>query len=163
MTKKENNELETFAKAHADAFTQLSEIEGIIIRGHILVERAINNAIEHTVINKEDYKSDRFTFSQKVIISNMFGLSSHFKLEINTLNKLRNQIAHTLEYDVKNVDIIINEIHKKEPKFINLEDSKIESLGKAISFMCGAIFISHEDFKFKIIVQHLENTIKKNT
>jgi hypothetical protein len=46
MNKKEDVELKTYAKAHADAFTKLSEIEGIIIRGHILVERAINNSIK---------------------------------------------------------------------------------------------------------------------
>lgn len=140
---KENETLEfkELAEIHAKNFKHLTEIESVIIRGHILLEHALNNAIAQSILHKDEYQVDRFTFSQKVIIGYMLGMGITFKKEITAINKLRNQIAHSLKHEEKYIDIIISEISKKYPQILNLKSKQLQ-LGTAISFICGAIAVS---------------------
>lgn len=130
--------VDRMAKHFAANFRHLTEIEGIIIRGHILIEYELDLAIEQTVVEKKQYKSEKFTFSQKVMIANMVGVALRYKSEISALNKLRNQIAHTLSYDDKYAHSIIKEMSKKYPEILVIKDN-LKALGTAISFICGAI------------------------
>jgi hypothetical protein len=143
MSKSQKNTEEAkiakLAEEHSKQFDSFTELEGLVIRGHILVERQINYAIERHILNKNEYKDDRFTFSKKMILCKMLGISRHFNQEIKNLNTLRNQIAHSLEFDKNRVDIIIREVYKKKKELLNLNDSREKNFAISISFICGAI------------------------
>ena len=135
----DDSRIAKLAEEHAKQFDKFTEIEGLIIRGHILVERQLNYAIERHVANKNEYKDNRFTFSQKMILSQMLGITKHFKLELKHLNTLRNQIAHSLDFDKNRVDMIIKEVHKKKKEILDLKENRSKNFAIAISFICGAI------------------------
>ncbi len=97
----EDAELKILAGEFAGNFTNFTDIEGVIIRGHILVEQMLNRSIELAVLNKSEFKADKFSFAQKMEIGSMLGISIDFKIELKALNKLRNQIAHSLRYEEK--------------------------------------------------------------
>ncbi|MBK7227240.1 MAG: hypothetical protein IPH96_18190 [Saprospiraceae bacterium] len=113
MPTEENKELEKCAEEFASDFKKFTEIEGIIIRGHIVVERQLIKAIERTVSKPMEFEPERLSFSNKLMLSNMLGVSDLFKKELNALNKLRNQVAHSLKYDDKLIVLIIQEVNKK--------------------------------------------------
>lgn len=133
--KKIDCDTENLASEFEKNFTNFSDIEGTIIRGHILIEQMLNHSIELTVPNKSEYKAEKFSFAQKVEIANMLGVSIEFKIELNALNKLRNQIAHSLKYDDKYIDVIINGVRKKKSEIFNNKTNKSSSLKVAISFI----------------------------
>lgn len=154
----EEEDEQILAVKHSDDFKKFTDIEGVIIRGHILIEQNLNRSIELTVLLKDEYNADKFSFAQKVQIANMLGITRDFKIELNALNKLRNQIAHSLKYEEKYIDIVINEVNKKlkesHESFKNKND-KLNSLIYSISFMCGSISQAHSTAKLKFILQQL--------
>ena len=153
-------ELEGLALEYSKSFTKFSDIEGVIIRGHILIEQALNRSIELTVLNKSEYNADRFSFAQKIQIANMLGISEFFKTELNSLNKLRNQIAHSLKYEEKYIDVIIKGIYKKDSKLFGNKKDKYKSLIIAISFIAGAISYGHEYAKHTLLKKQIESVAK---
>ncbi len=158
--KKEDMELEILADEFAKNFTKFSDTEGAIIRGHILIEQMLNQSIELTVLNKSEFKADKFSFAQKTEIGNMLGISIEFKIELNALNKLRNQIAHSLKYEEKYIDVIINGVFSKKSEiFLNKKD-KLASLKVAISFICGAICYGHKTARQNFLMQQMKLTIE---
>ena len=147
--------LEELSKKFADSFSDFTDIEGVIIRGHILVEQSLSQAIEKTILYRKEYKPDRFTFAQKLCIANMLGISNILKHELNWLNSLRNQIAHSLNYEEENVVKIIESVKTKCPDW---EEDLPTNMGlrKAISFICGAIAVSHTHAR----LTNLGNTLR---
>lgn len=80
--KKEAGKVEGLAKEFANLFTSFTDIEGVIIRGHILVEQNLNRAIEYTIIHPKEYRADKFTFAQKLNIANMLGITIGLKMSL---------------------------------------------------------------------------------
>ncbi|MGL3000693.1 hypothetical protein [Flavobacterium sp. RSSB_23] len=135
--------LKNLSDEHHDSFTDFSIIEGIIIRGHILVEKSLVKSISEAIYRNDEFYPEKLSFSQKVTIARMLGISVFVKKEVNALNKLRNQIAHTLEFDEQYIDEIINGIKKKdlENKY---PKNRIQSLKMAISFICFTISVESQ-------------------
>ena len=155
-----DEEIENNAKIFADNFKQMTEVEGVIIKGHIMLERELNTAIESTILNRKEYYPDKFSFSQKLILSQMLGISNNFAVEIKTWNTLRNQIAHSLKYDDKLINIITQEITKKHPTHVISKDSAL-ALGYCVSFICGGISI-RPPYARKILALEIQiETLKK--
>lgn len=146
-----DDKIQILAEEHAAAFTKLTEMEGMVIRGQVMVESNLNRAIQLSLHDKEEYKPDKFSFSQILIIGHMLGVSNAFKGELNALNKLRNQVAHGIAFDEKYIDIIIQEVKKKSPDSIKPDGPKIAALGAAISFICGALAISSQSSWARIL------------
>ncbi|OOQ60871.1 hypothetical protein [Mucilaginibacter pedocola] len=140
----ENDEINDLADEHAKSFTQLTEIESVVIRGQVLVEKSLNRAIRLIILEKEEYKDEKFGFSQILMLGYMLGICTKFKAELNALNKLRNQIAHGTEFDDKFVHIIIKGIQARSPDVIEKNLSLSRKLSAAISFICGAIAVTPE-------------------
>ncbi|MDB5136099.1 MAG: hypothetical protein JWP37_2702 [Mucilaginibacter sp.] len=144
--------------------SKCKDFDTAIVKGHLLTEYALEKFIEMKSIEKINIQEARFTYSNKVEVSKILGL---FKLnkslynELKLLNKLRNSIAHKLEYDM----MILNEFLKNfdsqlfsklDPRFNNLEKDisiTIKSSGEEeykikgdhlmfclhVSFICGTI------------------------
>jgi hypothetical protein len=154
---KEN--VENLANEFAKALIQFSEFEGLIIRGHILVEQSLNRSIELSLLNSLDYESDRFSFSQKIIIGNMLGISGDLKVELNALNKLRNQIAHSLKYDENLVDVIIDQVRKRNSSIFEGKETRLLLLTTAISFLSGIIAASYKSANLKNSIHLLKKQL----
>jgi hypothetical protein len=135
--------LRNLSDEHHDSFTDFSIIEGIIIRGHILVEKTLVKSISEAIYRNDEFYPEKLSFSQKVTIARMLGISVFVKREVNALNKLRNQIAHTLGFEERYIDEIINEIKKKdlENKY---PENRIQCLKMAISFICFTITVESQ-------------------
>ncbi|MBS5980216.1 MAG: hypothetical protein KIB51_10905 [Dysgonomonas mossii] len=157
--KREREKIDELAKDFANSFTTFTDIEGVIIRGHILVEQHLSRAIENTVLRPEEYRADKFTFAQKLHIANMLGISTILKNELSLLNSLRNQIAHSLNYKEKHVVKIIEMTKAKHREW--REDLPLNiGLRRAISFMCGYISMSHNlaksAYENKILIDKIQ-------
>ena len=88
-----------------DHIGKAKDNETIILKGHLLMEYVLNGWIERSNVDLTDaYKG--FSFSHKL---KMFSIFCHTELidEMRQLNKLRNNIAHTLEYNESDVDKFI--------------------------------------------------------
>jgi len=125
---------------HSERFNLLTTLESIIIRGHILIEHELNCAIEKCILYKNEFKADKFSFSQKILIANMLGITKHFKDEIILINKLRNQIAHSLSYDSQLVDSIINRMTQLDKDLHKIAD-RSQAFARVVSFICGGLAI----------------------
>jgi hypothetical protein len=157
----DNGEINKEAEEFVSDFKRFTELEGIIIRGHIVVERQLIKAIEKSVAKPDEFVPERLSFSNKLMITHMLGISDKFKTELNSLNKLRNQVAHSLEYDNKLLQLIINEVNKK--KQITDKSTPIEAqLGTAISFISGAICQSSLIVKKKFLNTIVQEIMDKN-
>ena len=141
---------------HSKHFNHLSTIESLIIRGHILIEHDLNEAIKKCVLYKEKYKADKFSFSQKIAIGSMLGITQYIEQEVQLINKLRNQIAHSLTYEKDLLKILFSKVDKMD-KLFHLKNDDNEKTKRSISWICGMITISPYTLQE---IQYL--TIKKN-
>lgn len=122
------------------------DTDNLIIKGHILTEHFLNKYIDAKSIEKID-KSAKFSYHQKLEIAQLVGLfkkNRGLKNELTLLNKLRNSIAHNLEYD-KNIFTTLLAVSKK----VNHE--KIKSLSNDASVFIESkedIFYVKIDGKF---------------
>lgn len=92
-------------------FSTCSDIETVILKGHLLLEYVLNGYIERNNLDiNEGYQG--FSFAQKLKMYEIFGTSSLIP-ELKMLNKLRNDIAHTFELNRQLVNKLIRDIHKK--------------------------------------------------
>jgi hypothetical protein len=160
-----DEKIEKAASDHERKFTLLSDIESIIIRGHILIEYQLNVAIGEFVMNKREYLEGKFSFSQKLIIANMLGLTSRTRIEIAAINKLRNQIAHSLKYDEAILDSLILRMSNIDKHLSKIKD-KSAALKRIISFICGAIMASPGGTKEMFVALHqlerMANKVSQN-
>ena len=157
----ENENIKTLADQHANDFKRFTEIEGIIIRGHIVVERQLIRAIEMSVDNPREFDPEKLSFSNKVMIAHMMGISDLFKVEFKSLNKLRNQVAHSLQFDTQLLHLIIDEVNKKQTVIEKSMPIEVQ-LGTAISFICGAISQANLKVKKELLETITEEIMDKN-
>ncbi len=157
----ENDDIKTLADQHANDFKRFTEIEGIIIRGHIVVERQLIRAIEMSVDKPGEFDPERLTFSNKLMVAHMLGISDLFKVELKSLNKLRNQVAHSLQFDTKMLHLIIDEVNKKQAVIDKSMPIEVQ-LGTAISFICGAISQANLKVKKELLQTITKEIMDKN-
>lgn len=157
----ENDDIKTLANQHAKDFKKFTETEGIIIRGHIVVERQLIRAIEMSVENPREFDPEKLSFSNKVMIAHMMGISDLFKVELKSLNKLRNQVAHSLQLDPKLLHLIIDEVNKKQVVIVKSMTIEVQ-FGTAISFICGAISQANLKVKKELLETITKEIMNKN-
>jgi len=88
-----------------------------ILTCHIIIEFALNKFIEFAAPTQTDVARERFSFAQKISILHMLGFppDPHTIPSLDILNRLRNQVAHTLDLDREQVDILIR-LNEAEPR-----------------------------------------------
>ena len=108
---------------------QESELELIILKGHLLIEEQLNNILEAARINQSKLGNLELQFFKKVLIANSLCWKSpddeiwKFMLKIN---KLRNDLAHQL--DSKKRDKLIEDVMSSHIKL--LDDDLVEETKK---------------------------------
>lgn len=83
-----------------------SKIE-VLLRGHLWVEYLLNQGLEGRMVKPRAYNVDRAPFSQKVDLSEALGLTcEHLAAALRSLNRLRNRLAHTLDGEPSNAEVV---------------------------------------------------------
>ncbi len=124
-------------------FFGLDETEMIVIKSHLFTEYMLDKYISK--LNKSDSEIDKFnfTFYHKINISKILGLFENDKeLDefIINLNKLRNQIAHKMNYDNFLYDKIVEyPALYDETKWETKEKFRIGMMMLKSNYMCGKI------------------------
>ena len=101
-------EFDKYGKLVLENLAKCYDIEMTLIKGQILIEHLLDRFIESSIKNPSEFDRTRFTFSEKLQISLMLGLPVGIKDEITLIYKLRNQIAHKLSYDNKQLTSLLN-------------------------------------------------------
>lgn len=127
--------------------SSISDMQLLILKGHILVEYTLNCFLE--AISKSDdpnFFKENFSFAHKIQIVKHFGPLLHGNAvlvkELTLLNRLRNNIAHSLSYDEKHLVELFAELNKKDPDsiYVDKQKSSIVKLKSAILFLSGVLF-----------------------
>jgi len=122
----------------------ISDLELMILKGHILIEYSLNKYIDDINDGNLDIDKTNFNFSSKIRIAEFLGLfkkKDHLKESINDINKLRNQIAHQLKFD-ENLMLKIITLHLKlniPGSRINKDKNDLENFYFIIIANCGLI------------------------
>jgi hypothetical protein len=126
----------------------------LILKSHIIVEYTMNCYLE--AISKSDdsdFFKENFSFSEKIKMVKYFGelgnKEENLIKELTLLNKLRNDIAHSLTYNQIHLNELFAELEKKNPKgfYSNKLKSDNEKIVGAVAFLCGAIFSGYKRIK----------------
>lgn len=139
------------------------DIDLMIIRGHILIEFLLNHFIEKSNPQlRNSLKGFYFTHKLKIfeIYCGKEKLKTNTATQIRLVNKLRNEIAHTMEYDSKTMDQLLA-LYSED---LDVDEhthsgTKEERLVYAISVIMGRLFANinvfflKEDFKTEIVQQ----------
>ena len=161
-----NYTIEEFIEFSIKELSSINDIQLLILKGHILVEYSLNCYLEAKSTNKEpDFFKERFNFSAKVNIAKYFrtlgSVNDDIIKELNILNKIRNEIAHSLTYNEKLLNQLFSEINKKSPNgiFSKPNTSIKEKIIGSIAFINGALF---GGYKYYTDNKDLNNYLEKN-
>ncbi|MDP1760508.1 MAG: hypothetical protein Q8L01_03660 [Candidatus Woesebacteria bacterium] len=79
---------------------------------------------------------------------------------INLLNKLRNDIAHSLTYNDKHLEDYYSYIFNKNPelKDLNINKTEIEKFKISVAYLCGIVFAF---YKYKTDKKDAKRFLKK--
>ncbi len=142
--------------------TNINDIELLILKGHLLVEYILNKYIDSFSDHGKRMEESKFTFSQKIHVCKILGLFSAdgdtLEEQILILNKIRNQIAHSLSFKRS----LLNQLYKFHPKFKDRFKNEIGKrkdillLTTIIPYVCGNIYgILETKFIFEEIVKEV--------
>jgi hypothetical protein len=135
---------------------QETHISSLIIKGHLVVEYTMNLVIKSLHDGVKSFDEKRTKFSEKVRICDMYGVftfSPEVYEQITKLNDIRNDIAHNLNYDVKQVEQLYKH-HKKNLTYLysNIpegDQKEFKKLTHCIGAICGHI-LGVADFKIQL-------------
>ncbi|WKD86447.1 hypothetical protein KCTC32516_01822 [Polaribacter huanghezhanensis] len=100
---------------YVDHLLVCKDMDNLILKGHLMTERALQFYINEYAKKKVNFKKVRFTYSNKIEIAKLLGLfengNSQLYRLLKLLNLLRNSIAHNVEYDTKTLDTFFKEAY----------------------------------------------------
>lgn len=109
------------------------KIVGKILSNHLLVEHLIDTFLiesKGASVLRKNHK--RITFSEKINLLNLNDSYADFGKALLNINKIRNELAHNLKYDIKNLDTQSIDKFLKSINTIGLEEltvsGKVEKL-----------------------------------
>ena len=127
-------------------------LDAVVLKCHILLEFMMNQFIDLVAPREGVIDDERFTFKEKQALLHMLGFPPDPLLlpTLDTFNRLRNQVAHTLEFDVKLLDELIRMNSEDPEERRPLTDGQRASALKQITrFLCwrmlGIIEGMHND------------------
>jgi hypothetical protein len=114
----------------------------VILKCHLLVEFMINQYITLSSVHKFDISNEKFSFAQKLSLAHAFGFPPDPILlpSMEVLNRIRNQVAHTLYLDRTLIDTLLR-IHSDDPESFNVSNDheRIRCIKSITRFLCGSI------------------------
>lgn len=144
-----------------------SELQ-IILRGHLYIEREINEMLRMLLVEPDEILNNRFMFMNKLNLSVALGiLPKEEKHIFRKINDLRNGFAHQLDYVCKEEDIdkIFNSFSKDLKKisknYFNYDDelSKLNKLRKVIGVVWVYVRSEHALLPYKLKMNKKYNEV----
>lgn len=131
-------------------------LELVILKCHLILEYAFEEFIDLMAPVEGVIKSERFNFKQKETLVYMLGFPPDpiFFPSIDLINKLRNQIAHNLEFERNVIDDLIRiNTDYTNAEIMALKDTdRATTIKKITAMLCGEIIgvikVHHEIFFF---------------
>ncbi len=145
-----NLKMREYQKFVSDNLVGINNIELLILKGHIMVEYSMNLYLESiSKAEGSDFFRENFTFSNKLAVIKHFGIigsrDDNLYQEIFLLNKLRNDIAHSLKYNEQHLQSFFDNVSKKYGRFrSNDQESTNQKFITAITFVLAAIFAAYK-------------------
>lgn len=144
------------ADENNDLFKHLNELEGLILRAHLIIEKNLNRIIELIIINPS-YRPEKFTFSQKLEIAKMLGaIAPEFESPIRLLNKLRNQIAHSFHFDASVLNEFISQIARNFDDIDIKQENDVEVFKKSIIYLTSYLSLADHIAKLKFKIRSMK-------
>lgn len=88
---------------YVDHLLDCKDIDNLILKGHLLTERALQFFINENAISKVNFNKVNFSYINKLEIAKLLGLFENRNKKLyellKLLNRLRNSIAHDVDYD----------------------------------------------------------------
>ena len=138
-----------------------NEVELILLKGHLILEQAINQHLQLYIDNRKNLDSLNLMFAKKVdLLIALEGEKPNawqqYASHIKELNKIRNKLAHQLNFhsyheDLKNWAC---KVLGQTPKTINCKTTYKNTVIKAfcllVSFLVGVCLVRREVAELKI-------------
>jgi uncharacterized protein YutE (UPF0331/DUF86 family) len=122
-------------------FPRTQNLEYAILKSHLIVEYALVQYIRCFAATFVNAKDLRFTFFQKLEIAYLMGFGANDPTllpTVETLNKVRNQVAHTFALDRNAVDELLRINHEDYNAFKPKNDrQRVQCLRWICAYVCG--------------------------
>jgi hypothetical protein len=121
------------------------ELTVVVLKGHLAIEELLGRILAATIGNESLIEEARLSFHQKRILaqarSGQRNADAGWQI-IQTLNKLRNDIGHSLEATRSNalIDRLRQLLRERDPQAFNLipnPDNNVELVSHVVSFLIG--------------------------
>jgi hypothetical protein len=97
VDKEEDADDERYFQAFKKHVTEIDEIANIVLKGHLLIEGAIDRIVRYTFFHPDYVLDSRHNFERKVQIARAMSLNAHNWPDwdiVLAVNSLRNAVAH---------------------------------------------------------------------
>lgn len=123
-------------------------IEFLILQSHILLEYSINCYLESLSKTPDaNFFKANFTFAQKIELLKHFGSMSKEKYprfeELALINKLRNDIAHTLTYNDRHLKDLLRKFEATIPIPLEALGTQLDKFRESISYLLGEFTVRY--------------------
>ena len=138
-----NEAQEVYAK-FVDELQVVDDLAQIVLKGHLVLEEIMSEAIETFVHHGEKIQDARLQFSQKVKICRSMSLNEQDNPMwdlLQAINTLRNQMSHSLDRGKRErkVDSLVNHFDREFPE---LKDNVYDGMSKEASICLMSISTS---------------------
>jgi hypothetical protein len=131
--------LKLLIKEHLPARLQL---DFVILKGHLLVEFTLTEYIGLRSHYEYDVSTERLSFVQKMAVAHMLGfpLDPLIMPSLELLNRLRNQVAHGLDFDRGQVDKLLR-FFAEDPdeRPTHTDQSRVREMRRAVEHLVWAM------------------------
>ncbi|EGU47244.1 hypothetical protein VIOR3934_02707 [Vibrio orientalis CIP 102891 = ATCC 33934] len=134
---------EVYASLEKDLLNQ-SEIELVLLKGHLILEQAINQHLLRYIDHEKNLDSLSLMFAKKVDLLNALEGSKpnvwqEYTPYIKRINKIRNKLAHQLNFDDYHDELKswACDVIGYTPKTLNSHTTYRNTVAKAFCFLVG--------------------------
>jgi hypothetical protein len=114
----------------------------VILKCHLLIEFMMDQLINLFSVHKIGIQKERFSFNQKITLLHILGFPPDPTIlpSIELINKIRNQVAHTLSIDRDLVDTLLK-INAEDPDTFRVtnDNERVKAIKSITCFICGAL------------------------
>lgn len=160
-----------FLKIFDEHFNKVDEELVAVLKGHLLVEKVLNQIIEDFVFHADKIIHVRLSFDHKVQIARSMSLdhsdNSMWKL-ISALNTLRNDFAHQLDSEKRKIKFKnVQNIYEQETQGAEFEKiwqkGNVMGIAYTTTLVLGFLLTFHEEvLRFKEVVDGIDKVINKH-
>jgi hypothetical protein len=133
--------LTKYVEAFKEHLSHVDELAQVVLKGHLLIESALNNIIETIFFHPEHILERRFQCHQKLAICRALCLRKDKERTwdlIEAINTLRNDVAHDLEGKKRKGRMDrLRQIYVEEGYPTKLKDKEIDEL-TLVAYACAA-------------------------